>query len=171
MYEFFYISAAVAIISSLLAVSRFNAVHSLLCMIVSLLAISLIFFILGAPFVAALQVIIYAGAIMVLFVFVIMMLNQGPQAAQQERTWLKPTNWILPALLSLVLLVQLGMILRGDGTWLRGNQVVDPKQVGMAMYGPYILIIELASMLLLAGLVAAFHLARREPDPREGARR
>ena len=72
-----YISGFVAIISTLMVITRTNAVHALLYLIVSLLSVALVFFLLGAPFVAALEVIIYAGAIMVLFIFVIMMLNVG----------------------------------------------------------------------------------------------
>jgi len=71
----FYIAAFLAIITTVKVVIGKNAVHTLLYLIVSLLSISVIFFIIGAPFVAALEVITYAGAIMVLFVFVIMMLN------------------------------------------------------------------------------------------------
>ena len=77
MNVIFYITAIIAIITTLLVVTRTNAVHALLYLIVSLLSISVIFFILGAPFIAALEVIIYAGAIMILFVFVVMMLNQS----------------------------------------------------------------------------------------------
>ena len=73
----FYISALVAVIATTMVITRLNAVHALLYLIVSLLSVALIFFVLGAPFVAALEVIVYAGAIMVLFVFVIMMLNLG----------------------------------------------------------------------------------------------
>ena len=80
MTTVFYIAAAVAVFSTLMAITRANAVHALLYMITSLLSASLIFFLLGAPYVAALQAIVYAGAIMVLFVFVIMMLNQGPES-------------------------------------------------------------------------------------------
>src|SRR5512136_1643244 len=100
----FYVSAAVAIVSTLLVITRLNAVHALLYLIVSLFAVALIFFTLGAPFVAALEIIIYAGAIMVLFVFVMMLLNLGQQATQQESQWLNARMWIGPALLSIVLI-------------------------------------------------------------------
>ena len=63
-------------------ITRLNAVHALLYLVVSLLAVAMVFFILGAPFVAALEVIIYAGAIMVLFIFVMMMLNIGDRATE-----------------------------------------------------------------------------------------
>ncbi len=80
----FYLSALIAVISTLLVITRTNTVHALLYLIVSLLAVAMIFFVLGAPFVAALEVIIYAGAIMVLFIFVIMMLNLGGAHAKEE---------------------------------------------------------------------------------------
>jgi hypothetical protein len=85
MTAVFYISAAVAVGATFLTITRVNVVHSLLYFICSLLATGVMFFVLGATFVAALVVIINAGAIMVLFVFVIMMLNVGPQSADQEK--------------------------------------------------------------------------------------
>jgi NADH-quinone oxidoreductase subunit J len=165
----FYVAAAVAVVATLLVITRLNAVHALLYLIVSLLSVALIFFTLGAPFVAALEVIVYAGAIMVLFVFAIMMLNLGPQATDQERQWLQPGMWIGPAVLAAVLLA--GMIYalaQGAGTPPRAGGDVNPQQVGMALYGPYVLGVELASMLLLAGLVGAYHLGRRDATPGEG---
>ena len=92
MNSAFYISGAVAIVATVLAISRLNAIHALLYFIVSLLAAGAVFFALGAPFVAALVVIVNAGAIMVLFVFVVMMLNLGPQAIEQERQWLEQND-------------------------------------------------------------------------------
>jgi NADH-quinone oxidoreductase subunit J len=158
----FYISAAVAIVSTLMVITRSNAVHALLYLIVSLLSAALIFFMLGAPFVAALEVIIYAGAIMVLFVFVIMMLNLGPQTAVQEKQWLVPGIWVGPTILTVVLAAEFIYVLAGSHGRMSDIRVVAPKQVGIALLGPYVLGVELASMLLLAGLVGAYHLGRRE---------
>lgn len=157
----FYLSAAIAIISTALVITRLNAVHALLYLIVSLLSVALIFYTLGAPFVAALEVIIYAGAIMVLFVFVIMMLNLGPQATEQERRWLSPTMWGGPGILAIILIAELIYVLASHGGQPPGGSVVEPKQVGIALFGPYLLGVELASILLLAGLVGAYHLGRR----------
>ncbi len=171
MNSVFYIASGVAVISTLLAITRTNAVHSLLYMITSLLAGSVIFFVLGAPYVAALQTIVYAGAIMVLFIFVIMMLNQGGQAALDERALASWRAWIGPGLLAGVLFAQMVLIARGDGSWLPGDRIVEPKEVSLALFGPYILIIELASLLLLAGLVAAYHIGRREPDYHKDGRK
>lgn len=161
----FYVSAAVAVFSTAMVITRLNAVHALLYMITSLLAVSVVFVTLGAPFVAVLEVIIYAGAIMVLFVFVVMMLNLGEEAVDQERRWLEPALWRGPAALAAVLLVQLLYIfLAGGGAMAESSAitVVEPREVSLALFGPYLLGVELASFLLLAGLVGAYHLGRRE---------
>jgi NADH-quinone oxidoreductase subunit J len=156
----FYISAIVSAISTFMVITRSNAVHALLYLIVSLLAVALIFFSLGAPFVAALEVIIYAGAIMVLFVFVIMMLNLGTLAAKQESQWLSPGIWIGPSVLTMILAAELMYLFTSEQARLSATNLVGPKQVGIALFGPYVLGVELASMLLLAGLIGAYHLGR-----------
>jgi NADH-quinone oxidoreductase subunit J len=151
-----------------MVITRASAVHALLYLIVSLLAVAVAFFCLGAPFVAALEVIIYAGAIMVLFVFVIMMLNLGPQAAGQERAWLSPRIWIGPAILGALLLGELIFAVSQHGLQSGEGAAVGPRQVGIALFGPYLLGAEMASMILLAGLVGAYHLGRRQAPEDEG---
>jgi len=166
MNTVFYISAGVAIVSTFLVITRRNAVHALLYLIVSLLSVALIFFALGAPFIAALEVIIYAGAIMVLFVFVIMMLNLGPQAVEQESRWLSPGIWVGPTILALILIIELLYTLTLEGNQRVGISNIEPKQVGIVLFGPYLLGVELASMVLLAGLVGAYHLGHRDQTKR-----
>ncbi len=155
----FYLAAAVAVLATVQVVASTNAVHALLSLIVSLLAVAVVFYVLGAPFAAALEAIVYAGAIMVLFAFVVMMLNLGAAATLEERAWLGPRVWLGPGFLSAVLLGLLVFLLRTAGGPASGG-VVAPQPVGAALFGPYVLAVELASMLLLAGLVAAFHLGR-----------
>ncbi|SQI38846.1 NADH-quinone oxidoreductase subunit J [Leminorella richardii] len=156
----FYVAAAIAVLATLRVITHTNPVHALLYLIVSLLAISATFFSLGAYFAGALEIIVYAGAIMVLFVFVVMMLNLGDSVANQEREWLKPGVWIGPAALCLVLLIILGYgIFSISGQSITG-ELIDAKRVGVSLFGPYVLAVELASMLLLAGLVVAYHLGR-----------
>jgi NADH-quinone oxidoreductase subunit J len=159
----FYLAALVAVASTVGVVSSYNPVHALLYLIVSLLSVAMVFFAIGAPFAGALEIIVYAGAIMVLFVFVVMMLNLGPATVEQERRWLTPRVWIGPALLSLLLLAELMriLILQGDAHPI-GVATIGARPVGIALFGPYLLAVELASMLLLAALVAAYHLGR--PD-------
>ena len=161
MHLLFYIASAVAIAATVMVITRRNAVHALLYLIVSLLAIAVVFFTLGAPFIAALEVIIYAGAIMVLFIFVAMMLNLGEAAAEQERRWLSGAAWIGPGILTALLVVPfLATLIASDGTPLSGAAVA-PREVGLALFGPYLLGVELSAMLLLAGIVGAYHLGRR----------
>lgn len=157
---FFYIAAAVALAATVMAMTRASAAHALIYLIVSLLAVAVIFYLIGAPFAAALEIVIYAGAIMVLFVFVIMMLNIGEKGDQRERQWLRPSVWLGPALLSLVLFVELIYVISGVNEPVSAG-MVGPKQVGLTLFGPYVLAVEIASMLLLAGLVGAYHLGRR----------
>jgi NADH-quinone oxidoreductase subunit J len=157
----FYIAAGVAVVSTAMVITRLNAIHALLYLIVSLLAVALIFYTLGAPFIAALEVMIYAGAIMVLFVFAIMMLNLGPLATDRERQWLSPNMWIGPVILAGILIAELIYVLVSNGSQAVSANIMEPKQVGMALFGSYLLGVELASLLLLAGLVGAYHIGRR----------
>ena len=167
----FYIAAAIAVFATFMVIVSCNAVHALLHLIVSLLAVAVIFFLLGAPFAAALEIVIYAGAIMVLFVFVVMMLNLG-QRPSGSHAWLAPRHWIGPAALSLVLLLEMTWLIFADASRLSGA-VVGPREVGRELFGAYILAVELASILLLAALVGAYHLGRRylraRRDPGEEA--
>jgi NADH-quinone oxidoreductase subunit J len=163
MVTTFYAAAVIAVTATALAISQKNVVHGLLYLIVSLLAVALMFLAIGAPFVAALEVIIYAGAIMVLFVFVMMLLNLGPRTVDQERRWLPPRSWIGPLVLTLVLLVELIAMLAWHGPVTAGL-ASDPRQVGIVLFGPYVVGVELASMLLLSGLIGAYHLGRQGPE-------
>jgi len=165
----FYLMALVAIVSTIRVVTNTNPVHALLSLIVSLLAVAGIFLIIGAPFAAALEVIVYAGAIMVLFVFVVMMLNLGQHTVDQERKWLTSDAWAYPALMSFLVGLCLVWVLGSDykhGAVL-GTQVIGPKAIGQALFTHYLLLVEVAAMLLLAALVAAFHLGKREPSAAE----
>ncbi|MBI5063144.1 MAG: NADH-quinone oxidoreductase subunit J [Desulfatitalea sp.] len=162
MNALFYIAAAVAVLATVMVITRTHAVHALLYLIVSLLAVALVFFLLGAPFAAALEVIVYAGAIMVLFVFVVMMLNLGSHSVQSQRQWLRPAMWIGPCLLAAVLLAELLYVLTRAPAPALTPAMVGPRAVGLALFGPYVLAVELASIMLLAGLVGAYHLARPE---------
>ena len=167
MESLFYIASLVALLATVAALTRPNAAHALIYLIVSLLAVAVLFFLMGAPFAAALEIVIYAGAIMVLFVFVIMMLNLGEAGDTREREWLSPRNWIIPGIMAALLLLELLLALSHAPATTSG-QAVDPKAVGLALFGPYVLAVEIASMLLLAGLVGAYHLGRRFIVRREG---
>lgn len=158
----FYICGLIAILATLRVITHTNPVHAPLYLIISLLAISGVFFSLGAYFAGALEIIVYAGAIMVLFVFVVMMLNLGGSEIEQERQWLKPQVWIGPAILSAIMLVVIVYAILGVNDQGIDGTPISAKAVGITLFGPYVLAVELASMLLLAGLVVAFHVGREE---------
>ncbi|MEN8990542.1 NADH dehydrogenase [Acinetobacter sp. ANC 5600] len=166
----FYLMALVAIVSTVRVVTNTNPVHALLSLIISLLAVAGIFMIVGAPFAGALEIIVYAGAIMVLFVFVVMMLNLGQNTVEQESKWLTSSAWAYPALMSFLMGLILVWMLKSDYTTagtVMGAQVVGPKEVGTSLFTQYLLLVEVAAMLLLGALVAAFHLGKREPGAEE----
>ncbi len=158
----FYIVAAVAVLTTLRVVTHTHAVHALIYFIVSLLSVAILFYLLGAPFVAALEVIIYAGAIMVLFLFVIMMLNIGQEQVNQERAWTRPGVWAGPGLVAFVLLAVIGWVISEGQPARSETEFVGPAEVGVALFGPYLIAVQLAALLLLAGLVGASHLRRHE---------
>ena len=161
MNVFFYIAAIVAIISTVMAISGRNAIHSLLYLILSLLAISVIFYLLSAPFIAALEVIIYAGAIMVLFIFVTMMLNIGIER-ETEKKWLRPRMWIVPSILAALLIIDLILALKNVKSISPDENAILPKQVGISLFSTYLLGVEIAAILLLAGVIGAYHLGSQK---------
>ena len=99
----FYLAGAIAIIATFAVIVQTNIVHALLYLILSLLAVAVIFYVLGAPFAAVLEAIVYAGAILVLFLFVIMMLNLGQHTRDQEKGWLTGRMFLAPGVMSALL--------------------------------------------------------------------
>jgi NADH-quinone oxidoreductase subunit J len=164
MLILFFVAAIIAVISTFMVISRLNAIHALLYLITSLLSTAVIFYLLGAPFLAALEVIIYAGAIMVLFIFVLMLLNLGSKSIEQESRWLKPKIWIGPAILSGVLALEIIYVLSGTRAIPAKAVEVGVKAISGGLFGPYMIAVELASFLLMAGLVGAWHIGRRWKD-------
>ena len=163
----FWIPAVVALVSTGFVITRKNASHALIYLVVSLLSVAVIFFVLGAPFAAALEVIIYAGAIVVLFLFVVMMLNLGKTSVMRESRWMRPGMWVGPAILVSILLVTMVHLLAGlpDAATTMGK-MVGPRAVGYQLFYPYLLAVELAGFLLLAALIGAYHLGRRYLEQR-----
>jgi NADH-quinone oxidoreductase subunit J len=162
MTGLFYIAAFVAIVSTFMVITRLNAVHALIYLIVSLLSLAVSFYLLGAPFAAALEVIIYAGAIMVLFIFVVMMLHLGEESVAQEQAWFNWSMWIGPGILSLILFAEMIYLILSSPYESQGQVVVDARQVGITLYGPYIIAVELAAVLLMAGIVGAYYLGKEK---------
>lgn len=156
----FYIAAALAFVSSILAIINRNAIHALLFLIISLLSVSVIFYIIGAPLAAALEVIVYAGAIIVLFIFVVMMLNIGMEE-ETEKKWLTPGMWIIPSILAVLLLAIWIYVFRALRPERISGEVIVPNAVGVSLFTKYLIAVEIAGVLLLAGIVGAYHLGKQ----------
>ena len=162
MSPLFYISSIIAIIATIMVITRYTPIHALLYLVVSFLAVAMIFLSLGAAFVSVLEVIVYAGAIIVLFIFVVMMLNLGKDTATQEKVWLQPKVWIGPSLLALVLLAEMIILLVKGNDFTLTISVVDPRRVALSLYREYIIALELAGFLLMAGIVGAAHIGQHK---------
>lgn len=160
----------IAICATAMVITRTIAVHALLYLVTAMLALACLFDSLGAPFAAALEIIVYAGAIIVLFVFVVMTLNLGRPDEDREKSWLTAGAWVGPSILALALLATLIVAMQYPGGPVPafGGGEITPQDVGLTLYGPYILTVELSSFLLLAGLVSAFHIGRRIGERRPG---
>ncbi|WP_455382321.1 NADH-quinone oxidoreductase subunit J [Salinispira pacifica] len=160
----FIIAGTLSIIATLMAVSRLSAVHALLYLIGSLLSLAVAFYTLGAPYAAVLEVMVYAGAIVVLLLFVVMIMNLGARKREEERELLSPSVWIGPAIVVLLVAVELAiLIVRGLAPATKSSYL-PAEAVNAVVFGPYILGVELVSFLLLAGVVSAFHLGRRKVE-------
>lgn len=166
----FVITAVIALICALLTVTSHNIVHALLFMVLMMLAIALIFFLLGAPFAAALQIIVYAGAIMVLFIFVTMMLHQGETSLAQERQLFSLSGSWLPLILALMLLAEVIVItLSAPSATSLAINTDSTKEIGMLLFGPYHQLILLAALMLLSALISAIHISKTDGATGSGA--
>jgi len=156
----FYFFAALAVGSALVVVAQRNPLYSALALIVTLGSLSAIFGLLGSPFIAALQVVVYAGAIMVLFLFVIMLLNVKREDGEGHRS---PGLGATATVLGVVLLVQVGLVLWGWRVAAPAGFDASTVKVAQALFSSrYLYVFEATSILILAALVGAVVLARRE---------
>ena len=164
----FYVFAAVAVIASLLVISQRNPIYSVLLLIASFGALSGLYVLLEAPFVAVTQIIVYAGAIMVLFLFVVMLLNAPHEDTEfDERTHplLRPGPMRLGGLMAVALLLELVWALtRGGGETgaFPGAAVSSVRAIGNALFTEYAFSFEVTSILILVAMVGAVVLAKRD---------
>jgi NADH-quinone oxidoreductase subunit J len=167
----FYAFAGVAIGASLLVIAQRNPIYSVLLLIASFGALSGLYVLLEAPFVAAIQIIVYAGAIMVLFLFVVMLLNapqEDTEFDERIHPLLRPGPMRFGAALAAVLVVELYWALSrgGDTGAFPGGAVTSVRTIGRALFTDYAFPFEVTSVLILIAMVGAVVLARRD-DPRE----
>ena len=162
---FFYFLSSLALIGGVLVITRRNPVHSALALILTLLALAGIYLMLYAPFVAGVQIILYAGGIMVLFLFVIMLVNveRAEKERQFNRQWLVGIAATFGLGVLLVLLFTKSRALQQIMT--RQAQLVETsntQQVGIGLYQHYMLAFEIASLLLLVAIVGAVVMAKKK---------
>ncbi|MDA0713029.1 MAG: NADH-quinone oxidoreductase subunit J [bacterium] len=161
MLVYFYINGAIAVLATALTIMAKNAVHALLYFVVSLLSLAVAMYLIGAPFAAALEVIIYAGAIMVLFVFVVMLLNIKPLSSQKYNAQNILKTYLGPFLLFVLLLLEFSLVMNNADFAKTSIVVVSAKDVAKSLFTAYTLVIELVSLLLLAGLIGAYHVGKK----------
>ena len=162
---FFYSLAIAAIVSAIAVITRRNPVHAALSLIVTLLSLAGFYLMLYAPFVAAVQIVLYAGGIMVLFLFVIMLVN----LEQNIREYQFNKQWIVATIAALALGGLLAFVYRtGRGVFpsafyqsYRGLEADNTQQIGIWLYGNYMLPFEIASLLLLVAIVGAVVMAKK----------
>ncbi|MBN1992594.1 MAG: NADH-quinone oxidoreductase subunit J [Anaerolineae bacterium] len=173
---FFFILAAMAVVAAFGVIFNKNVVHSALSLLVNFCALAVFYFMLNAQFLAIVQILVYAGAIVVLFLFVVMLL--GAELGEKVSTWLTVRNAFLAAL-GLVLLTIIGTAVfennhvfqtagkTGDLTTAAVQQYGQTQMISRALFTDYLLAFELASVLLLVGIVGVVWLAR-QPQERAG---
>src|SRR3984957_6982444 len=159
---FFYFLSALTVISGVLVITRKNPVHSALALIMSLLGQAALYLMLYAPFVAGVQIILYAGGIMVLFLFVIMLVNID--RAEKERAFNK--QWVIGSIAALALGgLFISVYVKGKAIFpvnpRPGAEGQNTQAIGTMLYGQYMFPFEIASLLLLVAIIGAVVMAKK----------
>jgi NADH-quinone oxidoreductase subunit J len=190
VYEtIFYALSAMILLATLLAVTRSNQVHAVIYLVFSFLGTACLFYLLGAPLLAALEVIIYAGAIMVLFLFIIMTMrtqhpssraDEGPSSEDNNRTNLGSPliqhsasgaqrrfyrlQWVFPGLLGVVCLLAAGFLIfnAADAKFPLMPAMASPAEFGLFLFKDYWFPVEVVSFLLFVALVGALYLGKKD---------
>ena len=163
----FYIFASVAVISAIFVITQRNVVHSAMFLAATLLAVAGVFLTLHAEFLAGVQVIVYVGGILVLFVFVIMLVSLHRMAGERQYN----RQWTLALVTSAILIFQFAYVIyQGKESFVLPPIVAPPavpaagnsQLVGTALYTSYLLPFEIASILLLVAIVGSVVLAKKK---------
>jgi NADH-quinone oxidoreductase subunit J len=158
----FYILSFVAIVCALMMVFSKNPVHSVLYLVATFFAIAGHYFLLNAQFLGVVHIIVYAGAIMVLFLYVIMMLNLNKEVEPAKSNIQKVVGVIAGGLMSIVLVASLRSTELKMQTAKTNMEIGIVKNLGQTLFNEYLLPFELASILLLAAMVGAVFLSKKE---------
>ena len=157
----FYFLSFLAVISALMVVISKNPVHSVLYLVITFFAIAGHYVLLNAQFLAAVHIIVYAGAIMVLFLFVIMLLNLNKETEPHKNTWLKFSATISSGLLLVVLI---GSLKKTEGLMRKNTfngEIGLIKNLGKVLFNDFLLPFEISSILLLVAIVGAVMLGKK----------
>lgn len=164
----FLVLSVLAVATAIAVVTEKRPVYCALYFIVNLIIISLIYLTLSSEFIAVIQVIIYAGAVMVLFLFVIMMLTQGAENFPEKIPWQK----FLTIPLLLILLLEIGYVIITGSPWIKVEPALfSPLEnfgkiatLGHVLFTEYLLPFEMTSLILLVAIIGAVYLGKKERD-------
>jgi NADH-quinone oxidoreductase subunit J len=157
---FFFLCALIAISTAVGVVASRNPVRSALLLVLNFFSLAMLYFTLTAQFVGIIQIIVYAGAIMVLFLFVIMLLNLGsPDAQRGERELRRPVAWLLALGLFLVLVSQVFLLTSGQPQ--QRVEAGTVRTIGYAMFSQWSFPLLIVAVLLTVGVIGSILLARR----------
>jgi NADH-quinone oxidoreductase subunit J len=165
----FFAFAGITVLGSLLVIGQKNPIYSIVALIAAFFGLSGLYVLLEAPFVAVVQIIVYAGAILVLFLFVVMLLNVPREdAAEWDRSHplYRPGAMRVGAVLALLLIAELGWALYrtpgiGEGIGAQTTGVTDIGELGKVLFTDYMFAFEVTSILIIAAMVGAVYLARK----------
>ncbi|MBA3533533.1 MAG: NADH-quinone oxidoreductase subunit J [Ardenticatenales bacterium] len=157
---FFYLIAIVAVASALAMIFGRNATHSVLLMVVNFAMVAMLYLTLGAPFLAAVQILVYAGAILILFLFVVMLMGNDPGPLWEQLRIQRPAGLLFTVLL-IAGLVPVATMANVTGGQALAPLSDDPKVLAESLYSSYLLPFEVTSLILLVALVGAVVLAKR----------
>ena len=166
----FYLISSVAIISAVSVILQKNPIYSVISLIVTLVSLATVFLLLNAQFLAAVQIIVYAGAIMVLFLFVVMLLNLGKNDAGEEGSDKLFIQKKTAVILGGTLFVIFGMVIKGSfysgksGIYTTEviNSIGNTELVGKLLFTEYLLPFEITSVLLFAAIIGTIILAKKK---------
>ncbi len=159
---FFYLLAGLAVLGGVLVITRKNPVHSALALILTLLALAGLYLMLYAPFVAGVQIILYAGGIMVLFLFVIMLVNLDQSAKEEQFN----KQWVAGIAAAIALGVLFVLVYVKGKTLFPTHMALLPEEsntqeIAVLLYGDYMFAFEIASLLLLVAIIGAVVMAKK----------
>lgn len=162
---FWFLSALALLGATMVLISK-NPIYSIIWLIIVFFAISGHYVLLNAQFIAIVNLIVYAGAIMVLFLFVVMLMNLNSQTEPQKNTWLKVAGVISGGSLMLIMVdvVRSAADMQGQQAMMKEGNIGLIKNLGMVLFRDYVVPFEIASVLFLSAMVGAVVIGKKEKD-------